>query len=123
MNREDDAAHDAGQAQDTQAGHDALYHLEVIPLAQEVIERHAQRHGQQRHEQNVLEHPPGIHINLSASQPQHQQRRHEGRQTSANRRHAHAVCHVALAQEAHDVAAHTTRTAAYQNDSQCQLLG
>ena len=95
----------------------ALQLLEVFPVREEVVEGHAERHRQQRDEQDVLEHAPGIHVDFCACQPQHEQRRHEGREHRAHGRHAHAVGHVAPAKEAHDVAAHASGAAAHQDEA------
>lgn len=114
---EDDAAHDAGQAQYADAGHDALYLPEVFPFAQKVVEGDAERNGEECHEQDVLEHSPGIDFNLCACQPKHKQGRDEGRKAGADGCHTHAVCHIALAKETHKVAAHAAGAAANEDDA------
>ena len=117
MYGEDDTAHNAGQAQHADAGHNALYLLKVLPFAQKVVEGYAQCNGNERHQQDVLKHTPCIHLNLRTGQPKHKQGRHKGRKTGADGCHAHAICHITLAEEAHEVAAHTARTATNQNDA------
>ena len=73
MYGEDDATHDACQAQNADAWHNALYLLKVIPFAQEVVEGDSECYGDECHEQDVLEHSPCIYLYLCTSQPKHQQ--------------------------------------------------
>ena len=117
MNREDDASHNASQTEHAYAWHDALDQFEVFSLAQEIVECDSKRHGQKRHEQDVLEHPPSIHVNLRPCKPKDEKWRHNGRKTGADGCHADTISHIAFAKETHDVAAHPSGTAAYQYDA------
>ena len=69
MYGEDDAAHDACQAKNADAWHNALYLLKVFPFAQEVVEGNSECNGNECHQQDVLEHSPCIYFNLCTSQP------------------------------------------------------
>ena len=122
VNGEDDASHNTGQTQDTYAGHDALNRLEILPLAQEIVESHAKRHWQKRHEQNVLEHTPGINLDFRSCKPQYEKRRHERRKHSTHGCHADTICHIAFAKKAHNVTTHASRTASDQYNA-CRHKG
>ena len=119
MYGEDYSSHDAGQAQNADAGHYALYLLKVFSFTQKVVEGDPECNGNERHQQNILEHSPCINFNFCTSQPKYKQRCNEGRKAGADGCHTNAVCYIALAKKTHEVAANATWAATNENDACC----
>lgn len=76
VNRRDDSAHDAGQADDAQSGHQGLNGREALALGEGIVEETADANGDNRHDEDVQEHADGIYLDDLAGQILHQQRRH-----------------------------------------------
>ena len=117
MDGEDDATDDEGEAEDGDAGHDGLDLLEVVAVAQEVVEGATQGHGKDGDEADVLEHAKGIDFDLLACEPQDHEGCDDGREEGGDGGHAYGEGDVTVAEERHDVARYATGTTAYEDDA------
>ena len=117
MDGEDDATDDEGEAEDGDAGHDGLDLLEVVAVAQEVVEGATQGHGKDGDEADVLEHAEGIDFDLLACEPQDHEGCDDGREEGGDGGHAYGECDITVAKERHDVARYATGTTAYEDDA------
>ena len=117
----DGITHDEREAEYRDARHAGLDVLEVLAMAEEVVEQTTHGNGQQRDYQDVLEHTPGIDGNLFARQPIDHERGDNRRQERADGGHANREGNVTFAEERHDVARHAARTTAYQDDADAEF--
>ena len=110
-----DAAHDESQADDSQGGHDAHDVLVDLLLAEEMVEKEAQRDGADGDDKNGFEHANCVNVHLLPGQIKNQKRGQQGGKQRAGGGHADGKGHVALAQEGHKVRGDAAGAAADQN--------
>ena len=118
VNGRDNAAHDKRQAGDADAGHQALNGGETLPLAVNVVECAADGYRDDGDEQNALEHADGVDMDDFTGCNLHQQRRHDRSEDGGGTGHSHRESHVAMTEIAHDVARHTARTTAHEQNAE-----
>ena len=112
-----DTAHNAGQSDDGEAGHnlaDFRIGFLIAPLA---VAECTDGHRQDGDKKDTAEHADSIHIDAFARQPEHEQGRHERSEQGGYGGHAYGVGNIAPAEKAHDVAGDATGAAAYQNET------
>ena len=120
VNRGDNTAYDAGQRDNTQAGHQRLNGGEVLALGIIIVQETTYPYGNDGDNKDIQEHAYGIDGDNLSCQILHQQRRHNGGQQGRGAGHTHRECHIAVTEIRHDVAADTARAAAHKQNTQCQ---
>ena len=112
-----DPTDDAGKSDYTDRRHDSHGFPIGLRLAEEEIQECADSDGDQRDDQNALEHSPCVDMHRFSCQPFHQQRRHDGSQKRARRRHSDAERHIPVGKIAHGVAGDAARTGSHDQDA------
>ena len=115
------SAYNQGKAGDTHSGHH-LPDIVVPPVTTGImVDKETYSYGDYCDEQYATEHSNCVNLYACVGKPPHQQGSHEGCQQGGSGCHSHGECHVATAQERHDVARHATGTASHEYDSDGEI--
>lgn len=112
-----DSTYDTCQTKNTEAGHYRLCLLEPLSLAPEEISEETDSYRYEGDNEDVEEHSEGIDLYLFTSKPENEQWGDNGCKECRNGGHAYREGDVALAKVGHDIARHSSRTAANEDDT------